>query len=279
MADQSISFKGAAVESDLENFWPGGSKKPAIQQLLNNTIKSERGKFCNIIQTIVEKAIVYRSSKNDPITIDEIKQLNALILKLDFKIPELWDPKFLDSLPRSQNHEDSEPEKKSINFEPLKQELIELSELDSYRRGYGFEKFLNKIFSEFNMKPKGSFRITGEQIDGSFDLDSHTYLIEAKWQNASTSQSDLLILRGKVEGKATWSRGLFISYSGFTKDGIEAFSKGKQTNMIGMTGQDLFLAFEYKIPLDKIIQAKARIAAETGDFYISAQEFLNQGLV
>jgi uncharacterized protein YjbI with pentapeptide repeats len=30
--------------------------------------------------------------------------------------------------------------------------------------------------------PRGSFRLIGEQIDGSFHLEGETYLLEAKWQ-------------------------------------------------------------------------------------------------
>jgi len=68
--------------------------------------------------------------------------------------------------------------------------------------------------------------LVGEQIDGSIEFEGNIYLIEAKWQNALVGNADLLVLHGKVGGKATWSRGIFISYSGFTKEGLEAFLKG-----------------------------------------------------
>jgi restriction endonuclease Mrr len=72
-------------------------------------------------------------------------------------------------------------------------------------------------------RPRGAFRLTGEQIDGSFNLGDETYLLEAKWQNAPVVADELDAFQGKVERKAQWSRGLFISYSGFSKDGLEAF--------------------------------------------------------
>ncbi|GAF88065.1 unnamed protein product, partial [marine sediment metagenome] len=85
---------------------------------------------------------------------------------------------------------------------------------------------------------------------------------------------DLLVLHGKVGGKATWSRGIFISYSGFTQEGLEAFSKGRPTNLIAVTGQDLYFVLEGGMPLDQMIRLKSRLTAEEGRVYVPVQELL-----
>lgn len=139
-------------------------------------------------------------------------------------------------------------------------------------KGYAFEKFLKTLFDTFNMKPRSPFRLVGEQIDGSIDFEGNTYLIEAKWQNKPVGNSDLLTLHGKVGGKATWSRGIFISYSGFTEEGIEAFSKGRTTNLIAITGQDLYFILDGGISLPKAIGLKSRLAAEEGRINVPVQE-------
>lgn len=157
-------------------------------------------------------------------------------------------------------------------LEEFKQRLIEISKLEPQPKGFAFEKFLNDLFNAHELAPRGSFRLTGEQIDGSFELNSDVYLLEAKWQTKQTSQDDLLVFRGKVESKSTWTRGLFVSDSGFTEDGLTAFSKGKATNIIGMTGQDLFFILSGEIPLQDAISLKARRAAETGEFYVSVYD-------
>jgi len=162
----------------------------------------------------------------------------------------------------------------SATLEGFKERLIEISKLEPQPKGFAFEKFLNDLFDVHKLAPRGSFRITGEQIDGSFELNSDVYLLEAKWQAKQTSQDDLLIFRGKVESKSTWTRGLFISDSGFTEDGLTAFSKGKATNIIGMTGQDLFFVLSGEISLQDTISMKARRAAETGEFYVSVYELI-----
>ena len=52
------------------------------------------------------------------------------------------------------------------------------------------------------MAPHASFRPhTGEQIDGSFQLEGDTYLLEAKWHSKPIPASDLHILNGKLNGR------------------------------------------------------------------------------
>jgi hypothetical protein len=156
----------------------------------------------------------------------------------------------------------------------LKQKLIDLNSLEAHQRGFEFEKLLADIFEAYGLAPRGSFRLVGEQIDGSFVVNSDAYLLEAKWQAELTSQSDLLIFREKVESKTTWARGLFVSNSGFTQDGLAAFARGRATNIIGMTGQDLYFILSGEISLVEAILKKARRATETGEFFISVYELV-----
>jgi hypothetical protein len=275
-AAKDISFPGVAKKLGISNFWTGGSKKPAIIQLLQRTLESRRDKFCDLIVEIIKSGIVYLSNKVEPVTREEIDKLNQLIIEVDFKIPDLWDATFLNSLPSSYPTQKTEKIRTNTEtVERLKNELINLVNLKPQERGFTFEKFLNGLFKKYNLDPRGSFRIVGEQIDGSFQLANDIYLIEAKWCDKQTDQSDLLIFREKVESKSTWGRGLFISYSGFTKDGLTAYSKGRATNIIGMDCQDLFYILEGEISLTDAIIKKVRRAAETGAFYVSVFSLLN----
>lgn len=273
-ADSSISFKGIAYELGLGEFWQNGSKLPAITSLLEKAL--ERKKFCPLILEVVRRGLKYRANRRDDIARDEIESLNELLLKLRFKIPELWDKSFLDSLP-SLKEEEKRAEKQlhAKKFNGLRERLIQVSELPPQKRGYAFQDFLQELFDLFNLKPKSPFRLIGEQIDGSIELEGHTYLIEAKWQNAPVGQKDLLVFREKVESKATWSRGLFISYSDFTEAGIKAFSRGRSTNLIAMTGEDLFFILNGEMKLDEAIRLKSRRAAETGEIMVRVYDLKN----
>ncbi len=158
-----------------------------------------------------------------------------------------------------------EPPKPAFNIarlDALKVELLEIARYAPQPRGYAFEDFLRKLFLEYGLKPREPFQNRGEQIDGSFLLGGDVYLLEAKWQNDRTGQSDLLVLEGKLGTKAAWARGLFVSYNGFTSEGLEAFGRGRRS--ILMDGADIYEMLNRYIPFDHVIDRKARRAAESG---------------
>lgn len=88
------------------------------------------------------------------------------------------------------------------------------------KRGYEFEQFLNSLFNLFDLDPKCSYKISGEQIDGAFTHDNQDYLIEAKWEAKAMPKSALHAFSGKVKDKLTTTLGLFISISGFADECI-----------------------------------------------------------
>jgi hypothetical protein len=154
----------------------------------------------------------------------------------------------------------------------LRDKFVELNSMTPQERGFAFERFLNELFNLFHLAPRGSFRLVGEQVDGSFQIGQNVYLVEAKWQNQKTGQSDLLSFSGKVEGKAQWSRGLFISHTGFTDDGLEAFARGKSTRIICMDGFDLHCVLDHNLNLAEVVNRKMRRAGETNDAFISVRD-------
>jgi len=243
-------------------------------QLLSKTLENRPEKFCPLILEVVRRGITYRQNKGDPITREEIEHLNELVARVGFKIPELHDPNFLKSLPRADRPR-SLDESPSVTPETLKQlekELMELANLSPQERGYRFEKFLGQLFEVFGLAPRSAFRLVGEQIDGSFHFQGDTYLVEAKWHNAPLGLEPLLVFSGKVERKAEWSRGLLISYSGFTQDGLKAFAQGRRTNIICMDSIDLYYILHGKLDLRVVLERKVRYAAETNQAYVSVRE-------
>lgn len=272
-ADQSISFAGIARQMGLGRYWSGGSKLPAIIRLLESTLDTRRGLFCGLVLEIVRKGMIYRNNKGKPITRQEINKLNELIARVRFKIPDLWDSAFLDPLPSGKKVPDTQQVKpEATSLAQLRQEFLRISVLTPQVRGFAFEKFLNELFAFFGLAPRGAFRLIGEQIDGSFQIGTDVYLLEAKWQKKQIGQDELLVFREKVESKSAWSRGLFVSDSGFTQDGLTAFARGRSTNIIGMTGQDMFFILQGDMSLFEAINRKARRAAETGEFFVGVFE-------
>jgi hypothetical protein len=115
----------------------------------------------------------------------------------------------------------------------------------------------------------------GEQIDGSFQFQGDTYLVEARWREAQANEADLLVFSGKVTGKAKWSRRLFISHSGFTADGLEAFGRSKATSIICMDGLDLCHVIDGKLDLRDVLERKSRRAAETNRAFVPVRELFS----
>lgn len=166
------------------------------------------------------------------------------------------------------------PPKTEITHAPdytyFSNELKEMRFLTPQKRGYRFETWLGELFTAFRLTPNPGFTITGEQIDGSFILHNETYLIEAKWHNKKTAAPDLHIFQSKLEQKASWTRGVFISWQGFSSEAFDAWGKNKR--IICVTGYDLYHMITNDISLIELLDKKIRHAAEKGEYYKSIDE-------
>lgn len=150
--------------------------------------------------------------------------------------------------------------------------LMELAAMEPQPRGYAFESFLKRLFDVSGMSGRASFRLIGEQIDGSFELDGETYLLEAKWTNLPVNAADLRSFNAKVQDKASWSRGLFVSNSGFSEEGLQAFGRGK--SVVCMDGLDLSEMLMRKIGFKSVLSKKVRRTAETGKPFVRLRDLL-----
>lgn len=268
------AFPIVATQVGVGDLWVPGSKRPSIVQLLGSTLEHRRNLFTKLVLAVVRQAMTYRRGKGDPLRRDEIDRLNALLPGVSFKIPELLDRTFLDSLAAGKT-DNTPPASAGLNPErgqALAALLLEISKLSPQERGLRFEGFLNELFAAHNLAPRNAFRITGEQIDGSFRLDGQTYLVEAKWHGPQIGFANLMTFSGKVGGKASWSRGLFVSNSGFTAEGLEAFARGRQTNLICMDGLDLYEVLARRVPLTTVLREKDRRAAETNRAFVGVRD-------
>lgn len=152
--------------------------------------------------------------------------------------------------------------KKLLEFKNEFDKILKLS--SPQKRGFKLEKFLNELFVFFDLDAAGSFKISGEQIDGAFTHDGTDYIIEAKWQDKYVNKGTLLEFAGKVEEKLKTTLGLFISINGFSSEALEIFSP-QYRSIILMDGMDLILVLEGRISLRDLIYKKRRHASETGE--------------
>lgn len=135
------------------------------------------------------------------------------------------------------------------------------------QRGRLFEVFLKELFRRQSIKMGDPFRLVGEEIDGSFKFDGENYIVEAKWQEPSTSTQQLYVFAHKIDGKM-YGRGLFISVNGFSNESIKAIVHGKHIQTILMDGEDLSHVLEDRISLESLLDYKVRAAQTRGDVYV-----------
>jgi hypothetical protein len=167
--------------------------------------------------------------------------------------------------------ENIEKVKHSVSFaekldELKKQFLTIATNSNAQQRGFNLEKLLNELFHLFDLSAKSPFKITGEQIDGSFTFDNVDYLLEAKWQKAQINAGDLYKFGGKISGKLKNTLGLFISLDGYSSECTQTGSSVVKS-MILMDGLDLMMVLDGRIRLNEMIFIKRRHASDTGEIY------------
>lgn len=275
-----ISFKTVAMKVGVGRLWQAGSKEPMIRALLEGTFELERSKFEPLILEIVRAGIAYRQKRGNPLKPEDVDHLNGLILDLGFKFPDLWDPDLhaslrMDSTELAENRVEkaiaeerlraTTLSRRAAQLEELKDRFFDLhAESDRQAAGRDLEDLLNRLFALFGLAPREPFRLKGEQIDGSFDLDHETYLVEAKWEKDALPEAPLLVFRGKIEGKSAYTRGVFISLSGITGEAKDAITRGKQPSFFLVDGHDLTMVLTGNADLQRFLRQRRRLLAEEG---------------
>ena len=144
---------------------------------------------------------------------------------------------------------------------------------NTQKRGYVLESILKNMFDVFDLDPKASFKLVGEQVDGAFSFDGTDYLLEAKWQERPVSRADLDGLAAKVSRKLDNTLGLFVSINGYSEDGVRVHGSGRSV-LILMDGSDLTAVVEGRIDLVRLLLRKRRHASQTGNIDLRIHDIL-----
>lgn len=283
-----VSFETVSRDVGVGDFWQRSSKEPAIAALLEKTLSRRRELFEKLILSIIKEGLKYRQKEDKPIKRQEIETLNGLILQVGFKFPSLWDEDFLSALETDLHKRANAKIEEVITQEKLKESvnIYRIKELDDLKKDYyhfcsrtdrqkvglDFEPFLNRLFALFNLEPRPSFRLKGEQIDGSFILDNEIYLVEAKWYKTAVSRRDLAAFRDTVASKSSVTRGAFISVEGVTLEAIEAITRGQSANFFIIDGYDITVVLEGVLTLPDLLRRKLRKLADEGKIFVSGRE-------
>lgn len=283
-----VTFGTVATKVGVGRFWQKGSKRPAITALLSQTLDREARLFERLVLEIVRAGINYRQKEHRPITSEEIEHLNGALLGVGFKFRELWESDFhamlrMDEGARAKSKMEAalSEEKlrvtaqsnRAVKLDELKTRLFKLSgQADRQAAGLALEHLLTELFALEGLSPSEPFRVVGEQLDGSFELDHETYLVEAKWERDPVPAAPLYIFRSKVESKSTYTRGLFLSLSGVTSSAAQAIVTGMQPNFFVADGYDLTMVLSHGIDLVEFLRRRRRLLSEKGKVVVAYQE-------
>jgi hypothetical protein len=161
----------------------------------------------------------------------------------------------------------------SETLEELKVKVMDLvSTDDAQARGYALQDIVRELFELFDLAPKASFAIVGEQIDGAFHFETE-FLFEARWRRDPAESNDLDRFAAKIGRKLENTLGLFLSINGFQPSAIAAHSQA-QPVMILMDGADLWAVVDGRIELPELLRRKRRHAATTGEIFFPAARIL-----
>jgi hypothetical protein len=159
--------------------------------------------------------------------------------------------------------------------------FIQLNQLeDPQARGFRLEKFLNEFLEYEELFPRKSFKITGEQIDGSFQWEGRTYLVEAKWVKDRVAGAGFGAFMYKIEGKTADTRGLFISINGYSEEATASLKTKGSLKFVCIDGAHLLRSMEPGRNLAKLFDIVWRHANETGEAYlpVSSKAFISRDI-
>lgn len=266
-----LTVENSLIVSTID--WTENTKYESVSELIDRMVKRQ-----DVYQNDLLKLIQEAGNINDFSHLEywddsetKIKKAKESVEKLRNEAQGYFDT--LEELKAAEKRREKNKEKmqSSIAYQQkldgLKMRFFEIaSDSSPQQKGFKFEKFLNELFVFFDLDPKSSFKITGEQIDGSFTFDNTDYLLEAKWQEQPITASDLYNFGGKISGKLKNTLGLYVSLGAYSNECTETQNPTTKS-MILMDGPDLMQILDGRITLNDMIYIKRRHASQTGEIY------------
>ncbi|MBK1793297.1 restriction endonuclease [Devosia sp. WQ 349] len=257
--DRFASFFNRDLNIDIYNAryaMHGGSKGKVFRGFLEISSNVE---VVRALTALWEYRENYRLDHNESETVPQARQrLSQLVVKLGGKpLPAGFD----EPTPTAPPQPEASKEPSEVVQAALEEEFLAMTQMGDHpqQRGYAFERFLKKWFDAWGLDAQAAFTTKSEQVDGSFQLDGATYLVEAKWHTKPTNGAMLHGFQGKLLERPDWTRGLYVSYGGYSDESFEAFTARR---LIMMDGTDIYHTLHRRLDLGIVIAKKVRHHSE-----------------
>ena len=164
----------------------------------------------------------------------------------------------------AQRKKDEELRQQRKILENIRQDFYQLFGMENpQERGRLLETVLNRLFDASGILIRESFRRTSEkgqgtveQVDGVIEMDGHIYLVEMKWLKDPVGRGDVSEHLVRVFNRSA-SRGIFISYSGYTGPAIETCKESLSKMVVVLcTLEEFVFMLERENSLEAFLKAK-----------------------
>ncbi len=152
-----------------------------------------------------------------------------------------------------------------------------IKELEPRKRGFEFEKLMNKICDDQDILLSDSYKTadTEQQIDGAVEINSKIFLVESKWEKQETlSASKLFIFLGKISSKIEGTIGIFISHNELSENFISSVRNGLRQSCIVIHGEENIMdIINGKVNVKDFIWYTYQQASTKNRSFINTSEF------
>lgn len=144
--------------------------------------------------------------------------------------------------------------------------------IGTQKAGYDFQDWFYDFLDFYEISNRRPYTQKGRQIDGSLTISGTTYLVELKFTTGQSSANDIDTFYKKVVTKADNTMGIMVSISGYSSVAIEEAS-GDKTPLLLLDHSHIYSALSGVIGFPEIIERIRRHASQTGESYLSINQF------
>lgn len=256
-----------AADDSYVGQYPTTPKRIVVQRLLQE-LGSGRDADDRLVASIITALTKGQFPKATPVGLDAIESLKAEQV-VERQEAEAKKAAHQRQQQEAQRATDRAGAARTARREKFEADFYTLSAMaEPQQRGYALERFLNEFLEFEGLNPRGSFKLTGEQIDGSFAWASSTYLVEAKWVKDRIAGAEFGAFIYKVSGKSADTRGLYIAINGYSEQALEGLRMKGELRFVCIDGSHLLRALSPSWDFSKLLTIVWRYASETGQAYL-----------
>ena len=266
------------AESFLATWAPGESKRDILDLLFEKLPRTDKGRtgLVKMAKYLMDQR-TFPDLQNWEDSEQKIKDAHDAVSRL-----RIYHSRQEDEIQTEENRLKSQTafreHQQEINrsqqtLKKLNERLNDLGQsLGTQKAGYDFQDWFYDLldFSEItNRKP---YTHAGRQIDGSLTLSGTTYLVELKFTGDQAGATDIDTFYKKVTTKADNTMGVMVSISGYSSVAAKEAS-GEKTPLLLLDHAHLYLVLGGIMGLSDVIERIRRHASQTGEAYLSANNF------